>query len=51
MVKRLIVFIVSIAALVSFGLVKCSSTGPYAESNVTGLDDSEDVSVIYLYSE
>jgi hypothetical protein len=32
MVKRVFVFIVSLAALVSIGLVKCAGNMPYADS-------------------
>jgi hypothetical protein len=48
MVKRVFVFIVSLAALVSIGLVKCAGNMPYADSSPTGLDTAAVISTSYL---
>jgi hypothetical protein len=54
MVKRVFVFIVSLAALVSIGLVKCAGNMPYADSKLsaygspTGLDTAAVISTSCL---
>ena len=51
MVKRMFVFIVSLVALVSLGLMKCAGSLPYADSRPGDFDTDLPVSTSYLYDE
>ncbi|MBN2324687.1 MAG: hypothetical protein JXQ30_13215 [Spirochaetes bacterium] len=63
MLKRVFVFIVSLAALISIGLAKCAGNMPYADSvlptngalstgnNPTGIDSGMTFSTSYLCRE
>ena len=51
MIKRVFVFIVSLAALVSIGLVKCASSVPYANAAQDDVETRAVLSISYLPDE